>query len=222
MKHVLAAALLMTTAGLTAPCAVAAPDLAEKFSDWKVYVNGTGSSKICYALSSPTRKSPSNVDHGDVFFMVSTWKSGSASEQPSLITGYSFKVSSPPVARVGSYKTDMYAAQNEAFIEESSQEKRLVKNMRSGSLCASLPSHSAAQPQAMSSRLKALPPRLKKPKRCVTNSRVAARYTIKSGLGAFVIGSNLGSAIGSALGSDLTKSASNAPGSCFASVFTAR
>ena len=124
----------MTTAGLTAPCAVAAPDLAEKFSDWKVYVNGTGSSKICYALSSPTRKSPSNVDHGDVFFMVSTWKSGSASEQPSLITGYSFKVSSPPVARVGSYKTDMYAAQNEAFIEESSQEKRLVKNMRSGSL----------------------------------------------------------------------------------------
>lgn len=133
MKFALIPALLLTAA-IAAPSALAAPKAQGTYSDWRVYTDGTGSNQVCYALALPKGKSPSNVNHGDVFFMVSNWKSGVATEQPSLMTGYSFKVTSPPTARVGSSKTSMYVAQNEAFVENSSDESRLVKNMRDGSL----------------------------------------------------------------------------------------
>lgn len=110
------------------------PKLEGKFTDWMVYSQGDGTGKICYALSEPKDVAPTNVNHGDVFFMVANWKNGAAKEQPSLMTGYSFKVSSPPNARIGSAKVPMYVSQNEAFVENSSQERSLVKNMRAGSL----------------------------------------------------------------------------------------
>jgi len=136
MKSVLSALIL--TAGLSAIAAPSAfadePKLQGTYSDWMVYTKGAGSNRICYALATPRSKSPTNVNHGDVFFMVANWKSGAAFEQPSLMTGYSFKVTAPPNARVGSVKTSMYASQNEAFVEDSSDEKRLVRNMRGGSL----------------------------------------------------------------------------------------
>lgn len=136
MKSVLSALIL--TAGIMAGFAPSAyadePKLEGTYSDWMVYTKGSGSNQICYALATPKSKSPTNVNHGDVFFMVANWKSGAAAEQPSLMTGYSLKVSAPPNARVGSVKTTMYASQNEAFVEDTSAEKRLVKNMRGGSL----------------------------------------------------------------------------------------
>ncbi len=136
MKPFVSAFVLLAGFGaLTAPAAHAEePKLQGTYSDWMVYTKGSGSNKICYALATPKNLSPKSVKHGDVFFMVSNWQSGAAFEQPSLMTGYSFKVTAPPNARVGSAKTPMYASQNEAFVEETTEEKRLVKNMRGGSL----------------------------------------------------------------------------------------
>lgn len=126
---------VLTLTVFTAPMAQAEePNLEGTYTDWLVYTKGEGSSKICFVLTEPKEIAPTSVNHGDVFFMVANWKSGAAKEQPSLMTGYPFKVSSPPNARIGSAKIPMYVAQNEAFIEESSDESRLVRNMRSGSL----------------------------------------------------------------------------------------
>ena len=136
MKNLLCAFVLTAgTFALVAPAATAEePKLQGTYSDWMVYTKGTGSRQICYALATPKSMSPKSVKHGDIFFMVANWKSGVATEQPSLMTGYPLKVSAPPNARIGSSKTRMYAAQNEAFVEGSTDEKRLVKNMRGGSL----------------------------------------------------------------------------------------
>lgn len=109
------------------------PRLAGQFSDWQVFTNGEGASKICYALTTPQAKSPQSVNHGKVYFMVASWQNGAAKEQPSLLTGYSFKVTSPPDARIGSSRTRMYVSQNEAFVESPRDEARLVANMRKGS-----------------------------------------------------------------------------------------
>lgn len=103
------------------------------FTDWSVYSKTEGGERICYALAKPTSKTPTSVNHGDIYFMVANWKSGAAKEQPSLLTGYPLKASTPPAARVGSAKTYMYAAQNEAFVESNSDEKKLVRAMRKGS-----------------------------------------------------------------------------------------
>lgn len=127
-------ATLAVTALLAPGLAQAAePKLVGTYSDWEVYSKAEGNETICYALAEAKSKAPSNVKHGDIYFMVANWKSGAASEQPSLLTGYSLKVSSPPSARVGSAKYPMYVAQNEGFIMDNSQERKLVKAMRRGS-----------------------------------------------------------------------------------------
>jgi len=115
-----------------APAQAAEPKLEGTFGDWAAYSRAEGGDKICYVISEPKKKIPSSVKHGDIFFMVSNWKSGQAQEQPSFMAGYPLKISSPPKAMVGSARTRMYVSQNEAFIQETDDERQLVKRMRAG------------------------------------------------------------------------------------------
>ncbi len=128
----LALGLITLSTTLVSPATAAEPKLEGTFGDWSTYSRSEGGDTICYVLSEPQKKIPSSVKHGDIFFMVSNWKSGQASEQPSLMAGYSLKVASPPTAIVGSGRTRMYVSQNEAFIKDSADERRLVKRMRAG------------------------------------------------------------------------------------------
>ena len=130
ISKLLAFALL---AGVSAvPALAAEPKLEGTYGDWAAYSRAEGGDKICYVISEPQKKVPSSVRHGDIFFMVSNWKSGQANEQPSLMAGYPLKVTSPPTAIVGSSRTRMYVSQNEAFIKDTSDERSLVKKMRAG------------------------------------------------------------------------------------------
>ena len=125
--------LIALTAIATAVPALAAPKTQGEFSDWTVYTRDDGGERICYVLTEAQSKAPGNVTHGDVYFMVASWKSGAASEQPSLLTGYPLKSSSPPKARVGSTRIAMYTSDNEAFVEANADERKLVQQMRKGS-----------------------------------------------------------------------------------------
>lgn len=117
---------------LSSPAVASEPKLEGVFSDWTVYSRNDGSDKSCYAIAAPTSSAPSNVNHGDVYFLVSNWKSGAAKEQPSFLSGYPLKTTRAPKARVGSTAVKMYAADNEAFIESGSDERSLVSKMRAG------------------------------------------------------------------------------------------
>ena len=125
-------ALITTTPALPA-LAQSAPKLTGTHGDWTVYTRGSGGERICYALSEALAKSPKNLNHGDIYFMVSSWKSGAATEQPSFLAGYTLKTTRAPKAQVGSTALNMFAADNEAFISESSDERTLVSKMRAGS-----------------------------------------------------------------------------------------
>lgn len=124
----------LTLAALAAPSAAyaAEPKLEGTFSDWTVYSRSEGGDKICYAIAEPSSKSPSSVNHGDIYFMVSNWRSGAAKEQPSFLAGYSLKANRAPEARVGSARYKMFVSENESFIEASSDERSLVSKMRAG------------------------------------------------------------------------------------------
>jgi hypothetical protein len=130
MKRLLATALILATA---TPAFAAQPKLVSTHTDWTVHTRGTGQAKQCFALTRPKTKAPSSVQHGDIFFMVGNWASGAASEQPSLMTGYTLKPARAPKARVGSHVTTMYGADNEAFVAETADERTLVSKMRAGS-----------------------------------------------------------------------------------------
>ena len=132
-RYIIAAVIALCPL-LSAPMAEAQsrPKLEGTFTDWAVYTRGQGQSKTCYALAKPKVQSPKSVNHGDVYFMVSNWKSGAATEQPSFLAGYNLKANRAPEARVGSSKYTMYASSNEAFIESNSSERALVAKMRAG------------------------------------------------------------------------------------------
>jgi len=101
-RYIIAALTALAPLALT-PVANAQPKLEGIYTDWKVYSRGQGQSKICYALAEPETKSPRSVNHGDVYFLVSNWRSGAAKEQPSFLAGYSLKNTRAPEARIGSH-----------------------------------------------------------------------------------------------------------------------
>lgn len=132
MQSRLALALLGALAGASAPSFAAEPQAVASFKDWSVFVRDVDGDKICFAATEAKDKSPKSVNHGDVFFLVATWKSGAATNQPSLMTGYNLKDAPAPSLRVGTEKWDMYVSENEAFIESAKEEQSLISAMRRG------------------------------------------------------------------------------------------
>jgi len=123
----LAAALLAAV-----PAAAQEPKPVAAFKDWSVFVREAGGDTICYAATDAKQMAPQTVTHGGVFFMVATWKSGAAREQPSLMVGYNLKDSPPPTLQIGARKWEMYVSENEAFIEAADAEASLIAAMKNG------------------------------------------------------------------------------------------
>jgi len=121
--------------GVTALLPVATaqtPESIATYRDWSVFVKNLNGDQICFAATEAKQKLPTNVNHGDVFFIVASWKSGAATNQPSLMTGYDIRSATEPELRIGADRWKMYPSENEAFIESDADEKRLVAAMRRG------------------------------------------------------------------------------------------
>ena len=130
----LLSALLAGAALSPGLAAAAEPHAVATYRDWTVFTREVGGDLVCYAVAEARGKEPRTVNHGDVFMLVSTWRSGAAVEQPSFMTAdYEMRDRSNPTARVGSDKWDMFVSGHEAFIEDDSGEKGLVNAMKRGS-----------------------------------------------------------------------------------------
>ncbi len=131
MRRVYISALL---AALAWPVSVQAdPTLHGSFGDWSVYSRYQGSAKTCFIYSEAKSKLPSSVRHGDIHFLVASWKSGEASEQPSFMADFTLRKERPPTVTIGSTDFDMYVSRNEAFIADTLDERNLIQQMRAGS-----------------------------------------------------------------------------------------
>ncbi len=132
MQVRLAGAMVAVCALIAGGKAAAEPQAVASFRDWSVFVHDTGTDKVCFAAAEAADKSPKTVNHGDIFFLVATWKSGAAQNQPSFRVGYNLADAPAPVIRIGSEKFDMYVSENEAFIESAAAEQKLIAAMRKG------------------------------------------------------------------------------------------
>jgi hypothetical protein len=110
------------------------PEFRGEYRDWRVFTRGSAEGQICFALSRPADSAPQALTHGDVYFLVASWQSGSVSEQPSLLVGYELRPASPPEVRVGSGRFDMYTDGQEAFLDDLDDEPSLVRAMKRGSV----------------------------------------------------------------------------------------
>lgn len=132
MRNLIVVVAALMPAAMFGPAQAQEPSAVATYKDWSVFVREADGEKVCFAAAEAADKSPKSVNHGDVFFLVASWQSGAAKEQPSLMTGYTIDQKPEPAVRIGSDKWDLYASENEAFIEAKDEEQRLLRAMRRG------------------------------------------------------------------------------------------
>jgi hypothetical protein len=103
-----------------------------RFEDWRVYTEQVGKDLVCFAATTANDMAPKSFDHGEVNFFVASWRSGAASNQPSLTVGYELRSDLAPQAVIGGERFKMYAAGKEAFVPDSS-ERGLLAALKKGS-----------------------------------------------------------------------------------------
>lgn len=102
-----------------------------RYKEWRVYTEGSGSSLVCFAATPASDSAPKGVSHGEVNFYVSTWKGKPSTNQTSLKVGYTLRTDIAPQATIGRERFPMYAAGQEAFVEDG-REKSLLDAIKKG------------------------------------------------------------------------------------------
>ncbi|MBW3096744.1 invasion associated locus B family protein [Pseudohoeflea coraliihabitans] len=113
--------------------AAQSPTRLKQFDAWGAYSYKTGDSSVCYVLSVPTVKSPSNVDHGDIFFLISQRPGQNISYEPQAMMGYPLKEASKIEVDVDGKKFGLFTRGTSGWVENAAEEPQLVAAMRAGS-----------------------------------------------------------------------------------------
>ncbi|WP_310622070.1 invasion associated locus B family protein [Flexibacterium corallicola] len=108
------------------------PSLVKQNKDWQTYTYSGQNGKVCYALSKPTQLLPSDRNHGDVFFFISTRPAERVKNEPSVIVGYDFKEGSIVTADVDGQKFNMFTKGDGAWVQNAAEEQRLISAMKAG------------------------------------------------------------------------------------------
>lgn len=130
-----AIALLTLSAGLLAGAGVASaqsPTRIQQFNAWGAYSYTASGAKVCYVLSVPKEKSPANVDHGDIFFLVSQRPGQNISYEPQAMMGYALQENSKVTVTIDTKSFTLFTKGNSAWVENAAEEPALVTAMKSG------------------------------------------------------------------------------------------
>jgi len=100
---------------------------------WAYYGYTDDNGKVCYTLSRPTDKQPTNVDHGDKMFFVVSQKPGqNVTFEPQFTASYNFQESSKVEVKVGDKSFLMFTQGNRAWMDNAAEEPALIAAMRAG------------------------------------------------------------------------------------------
>ncbi len=113
--------------------AQANPKLVGQFGDWGVYVNSSGNSRVCFALSQPRERLPANLNRDPGYIFLSTRPGENVRNEFSVIVGYPLNENVDPTVQIGSETFTLYARQSGAWIRNVAEEPRLIDAMRKGS-----------------------------------------------------------------------------------------
>lgn len=109
------------------------PKLVEGFKDWAAYSVDGANGKVCYVASQPKDQQPAGVNRDPVFFMISHWQSRGVRNEASVIIGYPFAENSTVTTDIDGASFTMFTKGDGAWMENTSEESRLVEAMKAGS-----------------------------------------------------------------------------------------
>jgi len=110
------------------------PTKIDQFDYWAAYSYKAENGTVCYALSAPTLKEPTTVNHGDVFFILTKRPDGVVLFEPQFMAGYDLREGSQVEIRVDDRQNfTLFTKDSSAWLESSDSENALVAAMRAGS-----------------------------------------------------------------------------------------
>ncbi|MBW8638517.1 invasion associated locus B family protein [Hoeflea sp. WL0058] len=124
---------LILVIAVTGVASAQSPTRIKQFNAWGAYSYNSANGKVCYILSLPTRKEPTNVDHGDIFFLVSQRPGQNISYEPQAMMGYQLRDGSKVDVNVDGRSFTMFSKDDSAWVENAAEEPALVSAMRAGS-----------------------------------------------------------------------------------------
>ncbi|PWV98276.1 hypothetical protein DFR52_105257 [Hoeflea marina] len=126
------AAALTVVLATTAAAAAQSPTRIQQFDAWGAYSYTSGNAKVCYVLSVPTSSTPANVDHGDIFFLISQRPGQNVSYEPQAMMGYPLQEASKINVVIDSRSFTLFTRGNSAWVENAAEEPQLVAAMKAG------------------------------------------------------------------------------------------
>jgi invasion protein IalB len=130
--HAALAGLALAFIGASGAGAQGAPKLVGQFGDWGVYVDTSGSGKICYALSQPKSRAPAGLNRDPAYFFISTRTAENVKGEVSVVMGFPLKEGTDATLTVGPASFDLYTRGTGAWVRNVAEETRLVDAMRKG------------------------------------------------------------------------------------------
>lgn len=118
---------------LTAAASAQSPTRIKQFDAWGAYSYDSGGSKVCYILSIPTSSAPANVDHGEIFFLISQRPGQNVSYEPQAMMGYPLQEASKIDVSIDGRSFSLFTRGNSAWVENAAEEPQLVAAMKAGS-----------------------------------------------------------------------------------------
>jgi hypothetical protein len=162
-KFNLALALVLAFAGIAS---AQSPTRIQQFNAWGAYSYQAGAGKVCYVLSVPKDKSPANVDHGDIFFLVSQRPGQNISYEPQAMMGYTLQENSKVTVTIDAKDFVMFTKGNSAWVENAAEEPALVAAMKSGKAMSVAAKSRKGTPTAYSYSLSGISAALKQIETC--------------------------------------------------------
>lgn len=107
--------------------------LIDTYNDWEAYRANQGGTVSCFIMSKPTRLEPTDRNHGDVFFFLTTRPDQNVVHEASVLVGYPFEENSTVRVEVDGKEFSMFTKEDGAWVESTADEQQLVQAMRAGS-----------------------------------------------------------------------------------------
>lgn len=100
--------------------------------DWGTYRYDSQKGKVCYVLSEATKKQPSSLDHGKIYFLISQKPGQGVSFEPQFAASYKLQDKSKVVVSVGSNSFSLFTDGKSAWLENAAEEPQLIQRMKAG------------------------------------------------------------------------------------------
>jgi len=109
-----------------------APTLLQQYNDWEAYRYDGGGQKTCYILSKPKTLAPTNRNHGDVFFFLTSRPAENVYNEVSILVGYPFAPDGQVTVDIDGQVFTLFTKDDGAWVEQPADEKQLVEAMKAG------------------------------------------------------------------------------------------